>query len=252
MPSEGTTEPRSTENLGSAFRTTLWTEVLQAGDTSSPEAAAALERLCRTYWYPLYAFIRRAGHDVHAAQDLTQAFFSKLLEQRALTAADPEKGKFRSFLLARLKHFLANERTYHHRQKRGGGQATFSLDEVLAEGRYGQEPRCDDTPERLYERRWAQTLLDEVMSKLAGEYEAAGQSDRFAGLKPYLVDASDAENSYGAAAARLGLTESAVKSAVFRLRQRYRELFRGEIGSTVATSAEIDAEIRYLLNVMRS
>src|SRR5262249_865918 len=123
---------------------------------------------------------------------------------------------------------------------------------VLAEGRYGDEPRCDDTPERLYERRWAQTLLDEVMSKLAGEYKAAGQSDRFAGLKPYLVGTADAENSYGSVATPLGLTESAVKSAGFRLRQRYRELLRDEIGSTVATAAEIDAEIRYLLDVLRS
>jgi len=235
---------------GSEFNTTLWTEVMLAGETASPESAAALESLCRTYWYPLYAFVRRQGHDAHSAQDLTQSFFSDLLQKRSLNALDREKGKFRSYLLARLKNFLANEWTYERRQKRGSGQAIFSLDEALAEGRYGQEPQDAATPERLYERRWAQTILDEVFRKLAMDYEGAEQAKRFETLKVFLVETEDAV-SYAAAAGRLGMTESAVKSAIHRLRQRYRELFRAEIANTVATSSEVDEEIRYFFSVLR-
>jgi RNA polymerase sigma factor (sigma-70 family) len=234
----------------SEFNTTLWTEVMLAGDTASPQGAAALESLCHTYWYPLYAFVRRQGHDAHAAQDLTQAFFSDLLEKRFLNAVDRERGRFRSYLLARLKHFLANEWTYQRRQKRGGGQSLFSLDEAEAEGRYRQQPLDETTPERLYERRWAQTVLDEVFRKLAADYEGAQQAKRFETLKVFLVQAEDA-GSYLDAAASLGMTESAVKSAIHRLRERYRELFRAEIANTVATSSEVDEEIRYLFSVLR-
>ena len=250
MGSEDDSIRETAPGQGAVFRTTLWTEVMLAGGTASPEAAVALDNLCRLYWYPLYAFIRRHGHDVHEAQDLTQAFFCKLIAQGALAGADREKGRFRSYLLARLKHFLANDWTYHRRQKRGGGQTIFSLDEVQAEGRYETEPRCDDTPERLYERRWAQTLLDEVMRKLAEECAAAGQATRFEELKHYLAGAPETD-SYAEVAGRLGMSASGIKSAVFRLRQRYRDLFRAEIGNTVATTAEIDEEIRYLFVVLR-
>jgi RNA polymerase sigma factor (sigma-70 family) len=235
---------------GSEFKTTLWTEVMLAGDTASPESTAALEGLCRTYWYPLYSFVRRQGHDPHAAQDLTQAFFLDLLEKRFLNAVDGDRGRFRSYLLARLKHFLANEWTHQRRQKRGGGQALFSLDEAEAEGRYGQQPLDQATPDRLYERRWAQTILEEVLRKLAADYEGLEQAKRFETLKAFLVPAEDA-CSYADAAASLGMTESAVKSAIHRLRERYRELLRAEIASTVATSSEVDEEIRYLFSVLR-
>jgi RNA polymerase sigma-70 factor (ECF subfamily) len=236
---------------GSAFRTTLWTEVVLAGDMDSPGSAAALESLCRAYWYPLYAFVRRQGHDPDDAQDLTQAFFTDLLKKRFLNAVDREKGRFRSYLLARLKNFLANEWTYQRRQKRGGGQALFSLDEVAAEGRYGEEPRDNTTPETLFERRWAQTVLDQVFDRLEAEYQGPGQSARFAELKQFLIDTREA-NSYADSAARLSMSENAVKSAIHRLRQRSRELFREEIAATVATSAEVDEEIRYLFSVLRA
>jgi RNA polymerase sigma-70 factor (ECF subfamily) len=236
---------------GSAFRTTLWTEVLLARNADSPGSSDALERLCCAYWYPLYAFVRRQGHDAHEAQDLTQAFFTDLLSKKFLDVVDRAKGRFRSYLLARLKNFLANEWTYQRRQKRGGGTKLFSLDEAAAEGRYGEEPRDNATPERLYERRWAQTILDEVLRKLAAEHEDPKPAKRFAELKGFLVEADEAD-SYAALAARLSLSESAVKSAIHRMRQRYRELFRAEIASTVATSAEVDEEIRYLFSALRS
>jgi len=224
--------------------------VILAGDTDSPESAAALESLCRGYWYPLYAFVRRQGHDPHEAQDLTQAFFTDLLKKRFLKTVDREKGKFRSYLLARLKNFLANDWTYQRRQKRGGGQGLFSLDEAAAEGRYGEEPRDNATPESLFERRWAQAILDEVFRKLAAEYEGTESPRRFAELKRFLIETQEAD-TYAEVAARLGMSESAVKSAIHRLRQRYRELFRAEIASTVATVAEVDEEIRYLFAALR-
>ena len=174
-----------------------------------------------------------------------------MLKKRFLSAVDREKGRFRSYLLARLKNFLANEWTYQRRQKRGGGQALFSLDEVAAEGRYGEEPCDNTTPETLFERRWAQTVLDQVFNRLAAEYQGPEQSARFAELKQFLIDTREA-NSYADSAARLSMSENAVKSAIHRLRQRYRELFREEIAATVATSAEVDEEIRYLFSVLRA
>lgn len=235
---------------GAAFRTTLWTEVILAGDHDSPESAAALESLCRVYWYPIYAFVRRQGRDAFEAQDLTQAFFMDLLEKRFLDEVSRDKGRFRSYLLARLKHFLANDWTRQRRQKRGGGQKLFSLDEQTAEGRYKEEPRDNTTPERLYERRWAQTVLDGVFRRLTAEYQGPEQERRFTELKRFLTETKMAD-SYAEVAARLEMGEGAVKSAIYRLRQRYRELFRAEIASTVATSAEVDEEIRYLFTVLR-
>jgi RNA polymerase sigma-70 factor (ECF subfamily) len=224
--------------------------VLLAAESDSPESAAALESLCQAYWYPLYAFVRRQGFDAHEAQDLTQAFFTDLLAKKFLEVVDREKGRFRSYLLARLKNFLANEWTYQRRQKRGGGQQVFSLDEAAAEERYGEEPRDNTTPEKLYERRWAQTILDEVFRRLAMEYEGPEQAKRFAEWKRFLIEADEAD-SYRDVAGRLAMSESAVKSAIHRLRQRYRELFRAEIASTVATSSEVDEEIRYLFAALR-
>jgi len=240
----------SNAESGAAFRTTLWTEVILAGGHNSPESAAALESLCRAYWYPIYAFVRRQGHDAYEAQDLTQAFFMDLLRKRFLNEVNRDKGKFRSYLLAHLKNFLANEWTHQRRQKRGGGQKLFSLDEQMAEGRYKEEPFDNATPERLYERRWAQTVLDEVFRRLTAEYQGPEQARRFTELKCFLTEAQMAD-SYATVAARLEMGEGAVKSAIHRLRQRYRELFRAEIASTVATSAEVDEEIRYLFTVLR-
>lgn len=243
-------EPLSAAGKSVAFGTTLWTEVLQAADSSSSNSGAALEKLCRAYWYPLYAFVRRQGYDVHEAQDLTQAFFSDLLTKNFLDRVDRGKGKFRSYLLARLKNFLANEWTYQRRQKRGGGQTLFSLDETDAEGRYVEEPADNATPERLYERRWAQAVLDEVLRKLGSEYETAENARRFTELKRFLVEADQAD-SYADVATRLAMSPAAVKSAIHRLRQRYRELFRQEIANTVVTTAEVDEEIRYLFAALQ-
>jgi RNA polymerase sigma factor (sigma-70 family) len=232
------------------FHTTHWSCVLEAQAGASPDGAVALDRLCRVYWYPLYAFVRRQGFDSHDAQDLTQAFFRDLLEKRFLEGVEPGKGKFRSYLLARLKHFLENERTYRRRQKRGGGQVIFSLDQALAEERYAEEPLDDASPDRLYDRKWAQTILDQVLAKLGAEYSASGQGEWFQEMKVFLVGIEEAD-SYREIAARLKMSESALKSAAHRLRRRYRELFREEIAHTVASCSEIDREIKHLLGALR-
>lgn len=229
------------------FRTTHWSVVLRAGRGHSPQSAEALEKLCRAYWYPLYAFVRRQGRAPEAAQDLTQEFFSRVLENGALQAADPAKGRFRSYLLALLKRMLVTEWRHEHRQKRGGGAATFSLDEHEAEHRYHLEPADTATPETLYERRWAETVLDRVLARLEQEYE--GHALGFANLQPYLVEDKGAA-PFAQAAARLGVTESALKAVVYRLRCRYGDLFREEIAHTVGRPEEVEEEIRHLLAVL--
>ncbi len=229
----------------SHFVTTQWTVVLKAQAGESPAAQAALETLCRTYWYPLYAFVRRLGNSPPDAQDLTQAFFVRLLEKHYLAEVGPEKGRFRSFLLTALKHFLANEWDKARAQKRGGAVDHVPLDTGLAETRYGLEPAHELTPEKLFERRWALTLLDEVLEKLRAEQVAAGKGAQFDTLKITLT--TDARSApYAQLATQLGLTEGAVKVAVHRLRQRYRELLRAEIAQTVASPADVDEEIRHL------
>jgi RNA polymerase sigma factor (sigma-70 family) len=226
------------------FATTRWTMVMQAG-TDSPNAQQALETLCRNYWYPLYAYVRRQGHNPHDAQDLTQAFFARLLQKNYLADVNREKGRFRSFLLASLKHFLANEWDRERALKRGGGKKLIALDEDSAESRYKLEPKDDLSADRIYERRWALTLLDQVLAKLRAEFEADSKAHHFEALKDYLA-AGRASVSYAQAAERLGMNEGAVKVAVHRLRKRYRELLRAEIAQTVATASEIEAEIRHL------
>jgi len=239
-------EPDSTSTPASAgvFATTRWTVVMQAG-TDSPESRQALETLCRNYWYPLYAYVRRQGHSPHDAQDLTQSFFARLLEKNYLADVQREKGRFRSFLLASLKHFLANEWDRERAMKRGGGKRLIPLDDDSAESRYKLEPRDDLSADKIYERRWALTLLDQVLSNLRAEFQADGKLKEFEVLKQYL-SAGRTSVSYAHAAEKLGMTEGAVKVAVHRLRKRYRELLRAEIAQTVATASEIDAEIRYL------
>jgi RNA polymerase sigma factor (sigma-70 family) len=227
------------------FETTHWSLVLAAADADDTRGRAALTRLCRIYWYPLYAFVRRQGHGAHDAQDLTQGFFARLLEKNYLGDVDSAKGKFRSFLLAAMKHFLCNEWARENTLKRGGGCTILPLDGEVAETRYQREPQDQTTPEKLFEKRWALTLLDEVLKRLEGEYRATGKQPVFDELQGCLTGDRNAP-PYAEIAARLDSTEGAVKVAAHRLRSRYRELLRDEIAQTVADPSEIDDEIREL------
>ena len=231
------------------FTTTHWSIVLNAQDTASPLAKAALEKLCRTYWYPLYVFVRRQVQDEESAKDLTQGFFARLVEKRYLAQVQREKGKFRSFLLAALKQFLADERDKVRAQKRGGGQTFISLDTATGEERYRLEPVETLSAERLFERRWALTLLEQARARLKEEYVESGKSSLYDRLR--LFEGGDKNAPpYAQVAAELGLTESGLKSAVFRLRQRYRELVREEVAHTVDSPEEVDGEIRHLISVI--
>jgi RNA polymerase sigma-70 factor (ECF subfamily) len=225
--------------------TTHWSLVAAARDRDAPEAQEALAALCGSYWYPLYAFVRRQGFDAHQAQDLTQEFFARLLEKDFLQAVDPRKGKFRSFLLAACKHFLANERDRAAALKRGGGQSVVSLDFHTANDRFAQEPADPWTPERFFERQWALAVLDRVLARLRQEFDRAGKSDFFDRLKFALIG-QRSQVPYSELARQLDMTEGAVKVAVHRLRQRYRELLREEVGQTVEEPGRIDEEIREL------
>jgi len=231
------------------FATTHWSVVLAVGRQESPQAAQALETLCRTYWYPLYAHARRQGHNPEDAQDLTQAFFAHLLRQDFLRGVGPEKGRFRSFLLACLNHFLSDARDRAQAAQRGRGQPLMSLDVDLAERRYREESVDGLTPEIAYERRWAATLLGHARTRLAGEYAAHGKTDLLHRLEEFPLG-ERGESSFRDCAVRLGLRESALKSAVHRMRLRYRELVREEVAHTVNDPAEVEAEIRYLIAVV--
>jgi RNA polymerase sigma factor (sigma-70 family) len=234
---------------GPAFVTTHWSVVLTAGRSDTTRAQAALEKLCRAYWYPLYAYVRRRGTPAEDARDLTQEFFARLLAQNWVANADRERGKFRSFLLGTMNHFLADEWDRARAQKRGGGVAPVTLQLDTAETRYGFEPADNTTPEGIFERRWALTLLEQVLNRLRAEFEQEGKADLFAALHPCLVGERTAQ-PYAELAAKLGVTESAVKSSVHRLRQRYRQLLRDEIAQTVAAPGEVDEELRHLLAVL--
>jgi RNA polymerase sigma factor (sigma-70 family) len=234
---------------GRCFATTHWSMVLAAGHSSLPGAREALEKLARAYWYPLYAFIRRQSRSPHDAQDLTQSFFASLLENRGLRLADRERGRFRSFLLTRLKHFLSDERKKVHAQKRGGGQTIVSLDAELAEERYCAEPATELTPELIFDRRWALAVMEQTVSRLRAEYVLADRAELFEELR-HFQPGEKGDCSYAEVAVRLGLSESAVKSAIYRLRQRHRDLLREEISHTVATPFEVDEEIRHLISML--
>jgi RNA polymerase sigma-70 factor (ECF subfamily) len=225
--------------------------VLAAGHPSRPDAAAALANLCRAYWYPIYGYVRRRTADVHRAQDLTQDFFVKLLEREVVAVAQPERGRFRNFLLTTLKNFLASEHERRTAEKRGGGQAVLPLDFAVGESRLSLEPVDDWTPERLFERQWAITLLGHVMTRLQGECAAAGKEAQFEQLKGLLAGRS-AEMPVAEAAAALGLTEEATRQAVHRLRGRYRELLRSEVAQTVAGPEEVDDELKRLFAALGS
>jgi RNA polymerase sigma-70 factor (ECF subfamily) len=231
------------------FATTRWSVVLAAGDSATPGSRDALARLCEIYWYPLYAFARRWGHTADEAQDLTQEFFTRLLEKHYLEDVRPERGRFRSFLLASLKHFLLNERDRDQAQKRGGGRAPIPLELDTAEGRYRLEPPDTATPETIFERRWALTLLDRVLERLRREHVESERERLFEALKGFLTGQSETPK-YGDVGASLGMTEGAVKVAVHRLRRRFGELLRDEIADTVADPADVEDEIRYLFKVL--
>ena len=245
----GSTSELPPETSVAWFRTTHWSVVLAATAVDSPVATEALERLCRTYWYPLYSFVRRKGYSPTDAEDLTQGFFASFLEKRYLQDVAREKGKFRTFLLSSLSHFLANEWDKSNRLKRGGGATHLPLDTVGAEERFGHESAVTGGAEESFDRNWAETLLTQVLARLRAEFENAGKGTRFNELKPFLLGEPEGGN-YAAAAGRLEMSEQGVKSAVHRLRQRFRELFREEIAHTVATRAEIDEELRYLIRLM--
>lgn len=233
------------------FRTTHWSAVLAARDNRSPKAEAALAELCQTYWYPLYAYIRRRGHDPHEAEDLTQGFFERLLEKNYIGDVTPGIGRFRSFLLTSLKHFLANEWDRAQAGKRGGGQVIFSLDDRDAESRYQFEAVEKFTPETLFEQRWALTVLGRVLARLRVEFVASEKADLFDQLKVFL-SAEQPGCSYAEVAARTGTKEGTIKVAVHRLRRRYGELLRTEIGHTVNDPREIEDEVRHLISVLSS
>jgi DNA-directed RNA polymerase specialized sigma24 family protein len=241
----------SEESTGAAgkpreyFATTHWTAVLAAGRRSTPQSDVALEELCRTYWYPLYAYVRRQGHSKEDAEDLTQAFFARFLERNYLEKLDSEKGKFRAFLLASLKHFLANEWDRANRQKRGGGVKPLSLDWQGADTRYQVDPADRLSPDKLYDRAWAVTLLERVLARLRDENKAEGKAEVFEKLKPFLMVGKSAI-SYVEAAVAVGCGEGAARVAVHRLRRRYRELLRDEIGQTLGDPAQVAEEMRAL------
>jgi RNA polymerase sigma-70 factor (ECF subfamily) len=230
---------------GSPPGTTSWTLVVAAGGAGSPEADDALARLCGIYWYPVYAFIRRQGNDSDAARDLTQEFFARLIEKQYLREVRRERGRFRSFLIVAVRHFLSNERDRARASKRGGGRPLLPLDVETAEGRYRREAVDAITPEVLFDRQWAIALLGQVLDRLRAEMEAAGKQEQFARLKPMLTGEAD-ERGYRALGAELGMTEGAVKVAVHRLRRRYRELAREEIAAIVVDPGAVDAELRHL------
>ena len=233
-----------------AFTTTHWSVVLEA-QGESPAAQEALEKLCRTYWRPIFAFLRRQGLPPEEAEDITQGFFAELLERRSLSAVRKEKGRLRSFLLGGLKYFLANEERRAMAVKRGKGQRPIPLDELRAGERIETEPADPMTAEMIYERRWALTVLERVLTRLKDEYLAADNAALFDSLKELLPD-EPGSPSQAAIAARLGMSENAVRQAFYRFRQRYQTLLRDEIANTVATPGDIEDELRHLIAVLEA
>jgi DNA-directed RNA polymerase specialized sigma subunit, sigma24 homolog len=238
------------QSEAAVFATTHWSVVL-AAQSPSPAADEALEKLCRTYWWPLYGFVRRHGYDPEEAQDLTQGFFAMLLERRDLNVVRQEKGRLRSYLLVSLKNFLAKAKRRELAVKRGEGRALVPLDELLARERADLEPADTLTADRIYERRWALTLLEQVLTRLESEFRSAGNAKLFDCLKEFLSD-EPGRRSQAEIAAELDMTENAVKQAFHRLRHRYRELLRDEIAQTVAVPGDVEDELRHFISVLQA
>ena len=237
--------------MSARVATTQWSEVLAARDGSDTEAREALGTLCQTYWQPLYAYIRHQGYGPEESRDLTQAYFAELLEKDFLADVDPSKGRFRSYLLATLRHFLSHERDRDRALKRGGGTRTLSLDVETGEERYSIQATEAMTPVDVFEHRWAMTVLDRAMGRLAAESKETGNGEQFETLRHYLTSANP-QVPYGEAAEELGMSEGAIRTAVHRLRKRYGQAWRAEIAQTVANPADTDEEVRHLLAVVRT
>jgi RNA polymerase sigma-70 factor (ECF subfamily) len=231
------------------FATTHWSVVLAAREASTPEGAAALEKLCRTYWYPLYAYLRRRGFQEHDAQDLTQGFFAQLLNRQSFHNVTKDKGRLRSFLLTSINYFVGDQRDKATAQKRGGGCQVLSFDAQEAESRYQLEPVDARTPETIFAQRWAMALLDQVLARLSEEFAQAGKCQLFQAMQPFLVERGK-EKVYAEAAQEMGMSEEAFKKAVQRMRRRYHQLFREEIAHTVATPEEVEDELRHFRSVL--
>lgn len=235
--------------MGWRFATTSWTQVLAAREAPSSESRQALEGLCKAYWYPLYAFVRRQGNGPEESRDLTQAYFALLLEKGYLEDFDPDRGRFRVFLKSSVKNFLSKERDKAHALKRGGQARFFSLSADEVEGRYRYEPVDRLTPEEVFERRWSLTLLERVLGKLRKEFEEEGRAAEFEKLKGYLTG-DEVKVAYREVAKELGSSESAVRTSVHRLRQRFGKLLRQEVAETVSEPNEIEDEMRHMLRVI--
>ena len=245
------TQMSSSTGLGNqaAFQNTLWSQVFAAG-RDLPNSKQALEELCRLYWFPIYAFLRRWGHDRQEARDLTQGFFAYLLEDNILAKADPERGRFRSFLLGILKNYVSNQQNWANAIKRGGQHKLVSIDEETAEGLYAHEPVTDITPEKLFERRWALAVLEEAMKRLKAEYAHAGMQPMFDAMQPWLT--GDHESGFAVFAAKLGKTEGNARVLVHRFRDRFRKLIRAVIADTVTDVDEIELELKHLQQALRA
>ncbi len=234
---------------GRIFATTCWTVVLEAGGSLSEGSQAALEQLCRTYWYPLYCFARRQGLSASEAEDLTQSFFAHLLEKRIIAHADPGRGRFRNFLLAAFRNFASNQRVHQSAAKRGGGSPPLSFDQMDAAARYEKEPRDEGSPEKLYDQKWAVRVLDQVTHRLREEYAAAGKAPLFAALLGVAGGRRHGEG-YDALAREVGMSVGAFKVAVHRFRTRFKERLRLEVAQTVAGPDEVEDELHHLLSVL--
>ena len=244
-------ESLSSSKQCGVFSTTHWSVVVAAKGTDSPFVREALEKLCCTYWYPIYAYLRRRGCGEHDAQDLAQGFFAQLLQRRSIQSVEREKGKFRSFLLASLNYYVADERDRANAQKRGGGREVLSLDAQEAEQRYRLEPVDERSPEKIFEHRWAMTLLDQVLARLGQEFADAGKHELFERLQAFLVEGTG-DKTLAEVAQEVGMTQEALKKTVQRMRRRYGQLFREQVAETVANPAEVEEELRHLCAVLGS
>jgi RNA polymerase sigma factor (sigma-70 family) len=241
----------SSTGLGNqaAFQNTLWSQVVAAGKLDLPNSQQALEELCRLYWFPIYAFLRRWGHDREEARDLTQGFFAYLLEENVLAKADPDRGRFRSFLLGVLKNYVSNQQNWAKAIKRGGKDKIVSIDEETAEGLYANEPVTDTTPDKIFERRWALAVLEEAMKRLRAEYAHASMQSLFETLQPWLT--GDQESGFAALGEQLGKSEGNARVLVHRLRDRFRKLIRAVIADTVSDVDQVELELQHLQQALR-